>query len=232
MVILNLSHALFVISKHFTPMVKGNPKSSVSSATRKKHAAKKAAAANPDEPPPPLQKRQTKGERKLSKKEPRVKMYIPPVKPAPVQPDPLETTGLAHTLPADLLVVLRNISKKAQVTKIRALEELQTGWVENCIKEKENPIVFTLVEMLPVWVCFVFQPGVSKRAVDSFSLIVTPFLSTFFASITSCPLPCCVSARFVSPYTSCPRSDLVLPSRNGISFSNGKYLGRLVFSSA
>jgi len=133
-------------------MVKGNPKSSTSSATRKKHAAKKTAT--PDEPPPPTQKRpKTKADRKLSKKEPRVKMYIPPVKPAPVQPDPLETTGLARTLPADLLVVLRNISKKAQVTKIRALEELQTGWVEKCIKDKEGLLAYRLVEMLPVWVC-------------------------------------------------------------------------------
>lgn len=80
-------------------------------------------------------------------------MYIPPVKPAPVQPDPLETTGLARTLPADLLVVLRNISKKAQVTKIRALEELQTGWVEKCIKDEEDSLASKLVEMLPVWVC-------------------------------------------------------------------------------
>lgn len=131
-------------------MVKGNPKSSASSATRKKHAAKKTAT--PDEPPNASQNRlKTKAERKLSKKEPRVKMYIPPVKPAPVQPDPLETTGLARKLPADLLVVLRNISKKAQVTKIRALEELQTVWVENRVEEKDG--LKWLVEMLPVWVC-------------------------------------------------------------------------------
>jgi len=86
---------------------------------------------------------------------PRVKIYVPPVKPAPVQPDPLETTGLAHTLPADLLVLLRNISKKAQVTKIRALEELQVAWVNQCLKEgHESLLVYTLVEMLPVWVSF------------------------------------------------------------------------------
>lgn len=136
-------------------MVKGNPKSSASSATRKKHAKKSATPDEPSLPPNASQKRpKTKAERKLSKKEPRVKMYIPPVKPAPVQPDPLETTGLARTLPADLLVVLRNISKKAQVTKIRALEELQTGWVEKCIKDKEDSsLASKLVEMLPVWVC-------------------------------------------------------------------------------
>ncbi|KAF8198654.1 hypothetical protein BJ912DRAFT_1055525 [Pholiota molesta] len=124
-------------------MVKGNPKSSASSGTRKKHAKKHAPV---DEVPKPKEKGRGK------KKEPKVKMYIPPVKPAPVQPDPLETTGLAHTLPADLLVVLRNISKKAQVTKTRALEELQLAWVNKCLKEgRESLLTDTLVEMLPVW---------------------------------------------------------------------------------
>ena len=96
-------------------------------------------------------------------------MYIPPVKPAPVQPDPLETTGLARTLPADLLVVLRNISKKAQVTKIRALEELQTGWVEKCINDKEeDSLASKLVEMLPVWVCSFLNLSLgSKRTLIS-----------------------------------------------------------------
>ncbi|KDR72553.1 hypothetical protein GALMADRAFT_752797 [Galerina marginata CBS 339.88] len=129
-------------------MVKGNPKSSATSGTRKKHLKKHAPA---DEPPPKDKKPKGKVERG-KKKEPRVKMYIPPVKPAPVVPDPLETTGLAHTLPADLLVVLRNISKKAQVTKTRALEELQAAWVNQCLKEgRDSLLVYTLVEMLPVW---------------------------------------------------------------------------------
>lgn len=202
-------------------MVKGNPKSSASSATRKKHAKK---TATPDEPsllPNASQKRpKTKAERKLSKKEPRVKMYIPPVKPAPVQPDPLETTGLARTLPADLLVVLRNISKKAQVTKIRALEELQTGWVEKCIKDKEDSLASKLVEMLPVWVCsFLNLSLVVDENIDP-HLKVTPCLCIVSSSIASCSLPCCLFARFVPPYLSCTRSDPVFPSRNGISFSN------------
>lgn len=85
-----------------------------------------------------------------------MKVYIPPVKPAPVQPDPLETTGLMHKLPPELLIVLRNLSKRAQVTKVRALEELQAGWVEKCIGEGEDGVVvYVLVDMLPVWVrCF------------------------------------------------------------------------------
>jgi E3 ubiquitin-protein ligase listerin len=202
-------------------MVKGNPKSSASSATRKKHAKK---TATPDEPSPPLnasQKRpKTKAERKLLKKEPRVKMYIPPVKPAPVQPDPLETTGLARTLPADLLVVLRNISKKAQVTKIRALEELQTGWVEKCIKDKEDSLASKLVEMLPVWVCSFLNLFLGIEENIDLHLKVTPCLCTVSPPIASRSLPCCLIARFVPPYLSCTRSDPVFPSRNSISFSN------------
>jgi hypothetical protein len=131
-------------------MVKGNPKSSATSGTRKKHLKKHA----PVDEPPPKEKRSKKAERG-QKNVPRVKIYVPPVKPAPVQPDPLETTGLAHTLPADLLIILRNISKKAQVTKIRALEELQAAWVDKCLKEgPESLLVYILVEMLPVWVSF------------------------------------------------------------------------------
>ena len=132
-------------------MVKGNTKTSATSATRKKHAKKHA-------PPEDISqnvkdtKKGTKSQGGRKNKEPRVKMYIPPVKPAPVQPDPLESTGLAHRLPADLLVVLRNLSKKAQVTKVRALEELQTAWVDRYIREKDEVLSYSLIEMLPVWV--------------------------------------------------------------------------------
>ncbi|PPQ64462.1 hypothetical protein CVT24_008472 [Panaeolus cyanescens] len=129
-------------------MVKGNPKSSATSATRKKHAKKHAG---PEDQAPQKEKKKQRGE-KGKKKEPRVKMYIPPVKPAPALPDPLETTGLSRSLPADLLVVLRNISKKAQVTKIRALEEFQSKWVEPCLKGSDDTgLVYIVVEMLPVW---------------------------------------------------------------------------------
>lgn len=124
-------------------------KSSATSATRKKHA-KKNAPPPPEEPVPKTKK----GKRERGKKaEPRQKIYIPPVKPPPVQPDPLETTGLAHSLPADLLIVLRSFNKKAEVTKIRALEELQTGWVDKWLRDREDEVLeYTLVEMLPVWV--------------------------------------------------------------------------------
>ena len=106
-----------------------------------------------EDPGPILkEKKPSKKERgpKKNAKEPRVKMYIPPVKPAPVQPDPLETTGLMHKLPPELLIVLRNLSKKAQVTKVRALEELQSAWVERYSEDGE--MEYVLVTMLPVWV--------------------------------------------------------------------------------
>ena len=131
----------------------GKGKSSATSATRKKHAKKNAPP--PEEPAP-----KTKKEKKArGKKEPRQKIYIPPVKPAPVQPDPLETTGLAYALPPELLVVLRNFNKKSEVTKLRALEELQTGWVDKC--GKDETVEYTLVEMLPVWVCRAAFPSIS-----------------------------------------------------------------------
>lgn len=131
-------------------MPKAGGKSSASSGTRKKHA-KKAAGGTQLEEPLPKEKRSKK--EKGSRKEPRPKVYIPPVKPQPAQPDPLETTGLAHTLPSDLLVVLRSLSKKAQITKIRALEDLQVGWVDKCQQEGEDgTLVYNLIDMVPVWV--------------------------------------------------------------------------------
>jgi hypothetical protein len=131
-------------------MAKGaKGKSSATSATRKKHAKKHA---EPEDDSSNIRVKKDKGKKK-DKKEPKKKVYIPPVKPAPIQPDPLETTGLAHTLPADLLVVLRNFNKKAQVTKIRALEDLNSAWIEKAINEGPDGVAcYTLVEMVPVWV--------------------------------------------------------------------------------
>ncbi|KAG6901384.1 hypothetical protein C0995_012648 [Termitomyces sp. Mi166 len=119
-------------------MAKGG-KSSATSATRKKHAKKAAAAGAAVESP------QQKPKANKKKTEPRIKAYVAPLKPAPAQPDPLDTTGLAHRLPPELLVVLRSFNKKAQVTKIRALEELQAGWIDKCQD------VHVLADMLPVW---------------------------------------------------------------------------------
>jgi hypothetical protein len=132
-------------------MVKGNPKSSATSATRKKHA-KRATPQNQVEDPEPLTKEKKAKGKDKRKKEPRQKIYIPPVKPAPPQPDPLDTTGLVHTLPAELLIVLRSIGKKAEVTKVRALEDLQTSWVDKCKNGEDESLANTLLDMLPVWV--------------------------------------------------------------------------------
>lgn len=132
-------------------MAKGSGKSSASSGTRKKHAKRAAGPAHPDELIP--KEKKPKNKERGKKKEIRPKVYIAPVKPAPVQPDPLETTGLARILPAELLVVLRSLGKKALVTKIRALEDLQADWVDKCKREGEDgSLVYILVEMLPVWV--------------------------------------------------------------------------------
>lgn len=134
-------------------MVKGNPKSSASSGTRKKHAKKQQRDAPEDVSSPPS-KGSTKGSKGVKKnKELKVKMYIPPIKPAPVQRDPLETTGLGRTLPPELAVVLRSLAKKASVTKTRALEDLQSNWIDHCIAGDERDIkIWALMEMVPVWV--------------------------------------------------------------------------------
>ncbi|KAJ7056206.1 hypothetical protein C8F01DRAFT_377750 [Mycena amicta] len=122
------------------------PKSSASSGTRKKHARKAVAASGVVEQP--LPPREKKGKKQRSDP-PRVKMYIAPVKPTAAVRDPLETTGLAHRLPPELLVVLRSIGKKATATRVRGLEELQSGWIERC--EGDETTLYTVLDMLPVW---------------------------------------------------------------------------------
>ena len=157
-------------------MVKGNLKSSASSATRKKHARRAAGQDQAEEPGQLPKEKKGKGKEKgRGKKEPRSKMYIPPVKPAPPQPDPLDTTGLAHTLPPELLVVLRSLSKKAEVTKIRALEELQSCWVDKCKNGETETSVDTLVEMLPVWVRSRFCSVERELILLASSYLVTVF---------------------------------------------------------
>ncbi|KAL0570451.1 hypothetical protein V5O48_011508 [Marasmius crinis-equi] len=134
-------------------MAKG--KSSATSGTRKKHLQKQAKKhAGPDEPPEPTKEKKEKGKGKKAlkkEKEARPKVYIPPVKPAPVQPDPLETTGLARRLPPDLYVSLRSLSKKSAVTKGKSLEDLQSVWVDKVLKGENPEKEYVLVDMLPVW---------------------------------------------------------------------------------
>ncbi|KZP18781.1 hypothetical protein FIBSPDRAFT_1026939 [Athelia psychrophila] len=76
---------------------------------------------------------------------PRVKAYIPPVKPQPIALDPLDPLGLAYTLPAELFVILRQLPKK-DITR-RALEELKR-YVEAGAAERDD---YAVRAMLPVW---------------------------------------------------------------------------------
>jgi hypothetical protein len=134
-------------------MVK-NHKSSASSATRKKHAKKAAATVGEvvDDPPVPKQKKVKGKEKARLKAEPRKKIYIPPVRPRAIQPDPLDTLGIAYSISSELLVVLRKLGKKDVVTKTRALEELQSDWVLK-VKERNDPqLLEEIVTILPVWV--------------------------------------------------------------------------------
>jgi len=155
-------------------MPKGQ-KSSASSGTRKKNARKAAQATQgsssavpPPSPVPKQSKPKGGGNSKLSKREAREqrkKVYIPPTRPAPPVLDPLDTTGLAHLLPPELVVVLRALGKKDAITRGKAIEEL-TKWVEDAIKEQatrnrdhdqyyeeEGGKADVMVKMLPVWVC-------------------------------------------------------------------------------
>ncbi|KAH8102265.1 hypothetical protein BXZ70DRAFT_63905 [Cristinia sonorae] len=128
-------------------MAKG--KSSATSGTRKKHAKKAAAASGDLEPQMPKEKKPKGKEKGKKGKEVRKKVYIPPVKPAPVLPDPLDTLGIAQRLSPELLVVLRRLSKKDTITKRRALEELQAEWIDKARSEEHR--VHELVEAIPVW---------------------------------------------------------------------------------
>ena len=108
-------------------------KSSASAGTRKKHAKKAVRDGEEQENRFQQQVKRQRGEKKLSKAQqkslPKVKQYIPPPKPpAPPIPDPLDGQGLARTLPAELVVVLRRLGKKDEVTRRKGLEELKEGW--------------------------------------------------------------------------------------------------------
>ncbi|KAI0036224.1 hypothetical protein K488DRAFT_41686 [Vararia minispora EC-137] len=135
-------------------MAKGSGKSSASSATRKKHA-RRAVAGQDDEHPPATAaksgKKQGKSKDKHGAVEPRKKAYVPPAKPAPVRHDPLDAAGLAHSLPAALVVVLRKVGKKDETTKVKALEELQGEWIERARGVDAEEIEGSLGTMLPVW---------------------------------------------------------------------------------
>lgn len=81
-----------------------------------------------------------------------MKAYIPLVLLQPVAPDSHDALGLAYSvhaasLPAEFVFILRQLGKKAAVTKRRALEELKTP-VEARVAEQDDYVVRA---MLPAW---------------------------------------------------------------------------------
>lgn len=120
-------------------MPKGG-KISATSATRKKHARRAAA----DEVPLPLPQKKPKP-KKGEKPPPKVKQYIPPTRPAPVQIDPLDSLGLASQLDKELVVSLRHLGKKDPITRAKAIDDVD-AWV-GCHDSSES------LGIIPVWVC-------------------------------------------------------------------------------
>ncbi|KZP17447.1 hypothetical protein FIBSPDRAFT_864843 [Athelia psychrophila] len=77
-------------------------KSSATLIMRNKHARK---AVNPIADPPPQRGQKQTGKKGDNKEEPQVKVYIPPVKPQPIAPDPPDALGLAYAPPAELAFI-------------------------------------------------------------------------------------------------------------------------------
>ena len=141
-------------SAHSIAAMVKNQRSSASSATRKKHAKKAATITGEvvETPPVPKQKKPRGKEKARLKAEPKKKVYIPPVRPQAIQPDPLDTLGIAYSISSELVVVLRRLGKKDVVTKIRALEELQFDWILRAKETKDPQLLEEIATVLPVWV--------------------------------------------------------------------------------
>ena len=171
--------------------------SSASAGTRKKNARKAAKGgsdAQEDEGAPQhSQKTQQGKNKKLSKAQkralPKAKRYIPPPKPpAPPIPNPLDSQGLAGQLPAELVVALRGIGKKDDVTRRKALEELKDVWVAGVVRgdgdEVEKEVnEAALVSSTPVWVSLVpkFQHAeliVASQFSESATIAFPPYDGT------------------------------------------------------
>ena len=211
-------------------MTKGQ-KSSASSGTRKKNARKAAQAAQGSSsapPPSPVPKQsKPKGGKKVSKreaKEQRKKAYIPPIKPAPPVPDPLDTTGLVHLLPPELVVVLRALGKKDVITRGKAIEEV-TKLVEDAIREQaardyhhdqygdEGGKAGMVVKMLPVWVCLQLQ--LVSRTTNTFPAPSCP--GSLHPPIAASSPSCCLSPSFPPPSQCSTRSPPCVDQRGRIS---------------
>ncbi|KAJ9093121.1 hypothetical protein QFC19_008464 [Naganishia cerealis] len=142
-------------------------KSSATSNTRKKQAAKKSGAdgqsakTKQQNPNDPSMKGLTKAQRKALK-ENRPKVFVPPPRPpVPARPDPLDAQGLARSLPAELVVVLRRLGKKDAITRRKGIDELKELWVDQVVTsqidggqdstEEVSLKEEALTEALPVW---------------------------------------------------------------------------------
>lgn len=147
------------------PKAKGG-KNSASAGTRKKHAAKKARDDDDEHGGQQQRKPKVQGSngKKLSKAQrkalPKIKQYIPPPKPpAPPIPDPLDAQGLARTLPADLVVILRRLGKKDDVTRRKGLDEFREHYVSLLLRKGGNEAEVIHQELaaaaveaaIPVW---------------------------------------------------------------------------------
>lgn len=119
-------------------------KSSASSATRKKHASKKAGvsegtSSQPTDdaaPPPPSQSTQRgqKKAKKVSRFDPKVKVYVPPPPPPKGAPDPVDLyLGGGKDLDPELVVILRRLGKRDEATLLKGVEALE-GWVRDVRK--------------------------------------------------------------------------------------------------
>jgi E3 ubiquitin-protein ligase listerin len=135
----------------------GKQKSSATSATRKKHARKAAAHDEDESGTIESQNKGGKGNAKGGKgkgkkKEPRVKMYIPPVKHTALLRDPVDELGLAAVLDPEMLVLFRRLAKRDAVTKRRALEDLCATLANLGSSSADEQEIASWASVLPVWV--------------------------------------------------------------------------------
>lgn len=144
-------------------MPKSSKKTEQSSSHRSADSEPTTHKIKLDGPPKNSKKKKDGGgtnkKQKLSKKElkelekqQRQKSYIAPTKPQPIKPDPLDSTGLVYVLPGELVIVLKNLGKKAVKTREKALDDLESGWVNSDRTKESSGQEHVLIDMLPVWV--------------------------------------------------------------------------------
>ncbi|KAH7872118.1 uncharacterized protein C8R40DRAFT_1173854 [Lentinula edodes] len=143
-------------------MPKSSKKTEQSSSHRSADSEPTTHKIKLDGPPKNSKKKKDGGgtnkKQKLSKKElkelekqQRQKSYIAPTKPQPIKPDPLDSTGLVYVLPGELVIVLKNLGKKAVKTREKALDDLESGWVNSDRTKESSGQEHVLIDMLPVW---------------------------------------------------------------------------------